>query len=229
MGDDNRKRRRNVASAQELLPKTWIERLGIDLFRFIRKGFARVAELAPTRLNVSWVDEDLAVGGVVPRRDIPKLRRLGVRAIVDCREEAEDDQATLAANNIAYLRLPTPDAHELSQDSLQRGVAWVREKLAGGGKVYIHCHHGVGRAPLLASCVLVADGLSAQDALRLVKSRRWQASPNEEQLQALVTYAQRLDPAGPKDQPETASTAGRETPGNPGAEPLPDQGKGFAS
>ncbi len=133
----------------------------------------------------------MAVGGTFHTRDIPRLRRLGVRAVVDCREEAADDQAALARNNIAYLQLPTPDKHELSQKSLDQGVAWVREKLAGGGKVYIHCHHGVGRAPLLASCVLVADGLTAQSALHLVKSHRWQASPNAEQIEALVTFAER--------------------------------------
>lgn len=181
--------RGDVSSARELLPRTWLARVAVDLFRFVRKGFARVYELAPTRLNLSWVDDQLGVGGAFHSHDIPRLRRLGVRAVVDCREENADDERILAQNGIDYLHLPTPDAHELSQESLRHGVAWVREKLAGGGKVYIHCLHGVGRAPLLASCVLVADGLTAQAALRLVKASRWQASPNAEQLEALVTYA----------------------------------------
>ena len=180
---------RDVPSARELLPRTRIERLAIDLFRFVRKGFARIAELAPTRLNISWIDENLAVGGAFHKSDIRRLRRLGIHAVADCREEAEDDVATLEQNGIAYLRLPTPDAHQLSQDDLLRGVAWVREQLASGGKVYMHCNHGVGRAPLLAACFLVAKGATAQEALRLVKAGRWQASPNEEQLEALVTFA----------------------------------------
>jgi len=56
--------------------------------------------------------------------------------------------------------------------------------------------HGVGRSPLLACCVLVADGQSASDALTLMKRRRWEASPNEEQLAALQLFAnRRLDRA----------------------------------
>lgn len=180
-----------IASARELLPRTPIERLAIELFRFVRKGFARVYELFPSKLNLSWVDEDLAVGGAYPRRHITRLRRMGIGAVVDCREEASDDANALALQGIEFLRLPTPDAHELSQENLERGATWVRQQLEKGKKVFIHCHHGVGRAPLLASCVLVTEGLSAQDALHRVKSRRWQASPNGEQLEALVTFAQR--------------------------------------
>ncbi len=177
-------------AAQDLLPRSLPGRAFDEILRWGRKGFARLAELAPTQLNLSWVTDTLAVGGAIRTRDIPRLRRLGIRAIADCREEAADDEAALARHGIAYLRIPTPDAHELAQPDLQTGVTWVAERLARGEKVYVHCKHGVGRAPLLASCFLVSQGATAEEALHLVKSRRWQASPNEEQVGALVTFAE---------------------------------------
>lgn len=176
-------------SVRDLQPHSVIGRLAEGAFRFVRKGFARVIEFTPTRLNLSWVTDELAVGGAFRASDIPRLRRLGIRTIVDCREEAQDDEARLTENGIAYLRLPTPDQHEITQADLGVGVQWVQERLARGDKVYIHCTHGVGRGPLLASCVLVADGASLEDALRLVRTRRWQASPNAEQLEALLSFA----------------------------------------
>lgn len=186
-------------SVRDLLPRSPIGRLAENLLRFIRKGFARVVEFAPTKLNLSWVTDDLAVGGAFRSPDIPRLRRLGIRSVVDCREEASDDEIQLTANGISYLRLPTPDAHELRQEDLAGGVRWIEERLAAGDKVYVHCLHGVGRAPLLAACLLVSKGASAEGALRLVKARRWQASPNEEQLEALLTYAKNASPSSPKD------------------------------
>jgi hypothetical protein len=162
-----------------------------ELLRFGRKGFARIAEFAPTRLNLSWITDDLAVGGAFHWADIPRLARLGVTAVVDCREEASDDPVALAKHGIGFLRLPTPDAHELSQEHIETGVRWATERLARGEKVYIHCSHGVGRGPLLGCCVLVATGLSPMEAIRLLKARRWQASPNEEQLQAILEYVER--------------------------------------
>ncbi|MPZ14585.1 MAG: protein phosphatase [Chloroflexi bacterium] len=162
-----------------------------ELLRFVRKGFARVAELSPTRLNLSWITEQVAVGGAFHMSEIPRLEALGIRGVVDCRKEASDDAEALGRRGIAYLRLPTPDAHALTQAALDAGVQWVLDCIERGEKVYVHCGHGVGRAPLLGCSVLVAQGRSFSDALAEVKARRWQASPNEEQVGALREFARR--------------------------------------
>jgi protein-tyrosine phosphatase len=161
------------------------------VLRFGRKGIARVLEFAPTKLNFSWITDDLAVGGAFRRADIPKLRSMGVNAVVDCREEDQDDRDALYRNGIDFLWLPAPDTHEISQSQLDEGVQWARARQRLGQKVYVHCLHGVGRGPLMGSCILVDQGYSATQALQLVKAKRWQASPNEEQMEALVTYARR--------------------------------------
>ncbi len=175
-------------------PQTAVGRLVDEGLRFLRKGFARVAELSPTRLNFSWITNDLAVGGAFHTRDSERLRRMGIGAIIDCREEASDDERQLARFGIAFLRLPTPDATTLTQDSLNKGVTWVRQQLESGRKVYIHCSHGVGRAPELGACVLVTQGHDAEDALELVKARRWQASPNAEQIEGVARFAEQHAP-----------------------------------
>ncbi len=182
---------RNNPAINPLVSRSPLHHLIDGALRFVRKGFARIAELSPTRLNCSWVTDDLAVGGAFRTRHVPTLRAMGIDAVVDCREEASDDEAALVRHGIDYLRLPTPDARSLAQRDLDRGVRWVKERIALGRKVYIHCTHGVGRGPLLAACFLVSEGLSAADALQTVRARRWQASPNEEQIDGLVTYAER--------------------------------------
>src|SRR5713226_8656239 len=158
----------------ELTPRSPLARLIEEALRFMRKGFARVAEFAPTRLNFSWITDDLAIGGAFHGRDIPKLKALGITAVVDCREEARDSEEGLAAHGIKLLHLPAPDAHEIDQSSIDQGVEWVTEQLADGAKVYVHSLHGVGRGPLLGCCVLIAEGRSASEALQLIKTRRWQ-------------------------------------------------------
>ncbi|HEY3115945.1 MAG TPA: dual specificity protein phosphatase [Chloroflexota bacterium] len=179
-----------LSRRRPLGPHTAIGYVVDEGLRFVRKGFARVAELAPTRLNFSWITSDLAVGGAFHKRDGERLHKMGIGAVVDCREEASDDERELARFGIAFLRLPTPDATTLTQDSLTQGVSWVRDQLESGRKVYIHCTHGVGRAPELGACVLVTQGYDAEDALELVKARRWQASPNAEQIEGLVRFAE---------------------------------------
>ena len=51
--------------------------------------------------------------------------------------------------------------------------------------------HGAGRGPLLGAAVLVACGYRASDAIRLLRTKRWQAVPNARQLEALRAYEAR--------------------------------------
>ena len=142
----------------------------------------------PDRLNMSWVTKHLAVGGRVRPADIPTLALTGITHVVDTRSEYCDDARAMAQEHIELLHLPTPDTYPLSVDQLRQGAAWVHERIEKGGRVLIHCEHGVGRSVLLTSAVLVYDGMNAQDALTLVQEKRWQASPNYRQVARLREF-----------------------------------------
>jgi len=143
----------------------------------------------PDKLNMSWVTDRLAVGGRVHEHDIAALARSGVTAVIDTRSEYCDDAQAMAKEHIELLHLPTPDTYPLSVAQLQQGAAWAQERMQRGGRVLIHCEHGVGRSVLLTSAVLVYDGMKANDALMLVQEKRWQASPNHRQVTRLKEFA----------------------------------------
>jgi protein-tyrosine phosphatase len=148
-----------------------------------------MTDLQPKQLNYSEVTPQLAVGGAFRRRQIKNLKARGVTAVVDCRLEAKDDAAALADAGIELLHLPTPDRHGFTYAQMQQGVDWVLDHLAdGGGRAFLHCEHGVGRGPLMTCAVLVGQGYTAPQALRIVRSGRWQALPNDRQLAALLDF-----------------------------------------
>jgi predicted protein tyrosine phosphatase len=159
--------------------------------RFIARLLEWSTHLLPARLNFSWITDDLAVGGALRRRDYRRLTTLGITAVIDAREEAADDAEALAKLGIRLLHLPTPDRHELSQEQLVRGTRWSLDQLAEGGKLLVHCQHGVGRGPLQGCAILIGQGLSAPEALRTIRTRRWQAAPNDRQIEALLNFEQR--------------------------------------
>ena len=79
---------------------------------------------------------------------------------------------------------------------LDRGVAFVRQQAEAGKRVLVHCQHGIGRAPLLALCVLVDQGWAPLDALNHAKSRRAIISPSRSQYDGWVRWLdQRGTPA----------------------------------
>jgi hypothetical protein len=159
--------------------------------RVVARLLEVASDLAPTRLNCSWITDQLAVGGAPRRRDYRRLAGAGITAVVDCREEASDDPVALEQVGIQLLRLPTEDRYGLSQQHLDQGSRWALDRIAEGGKVLVHCQHGVGRAPLLGSAVLIGQGLSAPEALKTIRLRRWQAAPNDRQIESLLIFEER--------------------------------------
>ncbi len=142
----------------------------------------------PDQLNMSWVTDHLAVGGRIHPKDIPSLELLGVTAVVDTRAEYRDEAELMEQAHIQLLLLPAPDTYPLTVEQLFTGSQWVQEHMQQGGRVLIHCEHGVGRSVLLTAAVLVYGGMSAQEALQLVQKKRWQASPNYRQVARLKEF-----------------------------------------
>ncbi len=125
----------------------------------------------PDQLNMSWVTDQLAVGGRIRPEDISALARIGVNSVVDTRSEYCDDAKALGEEGIELLHLPTPDTRPLSIEQMLGGAKWVQR-----------------RSVLLACAVLVYGGIHAQDAMQLVQQRRWQASPNHGQIVRLREF-----------------------------------------
>jgi predicted protein tyrosine phosphatase len=146
--------------------------------------------MAPA-FDLDFVTPELAIGGRLPI-DCAAVRALGVCAVVDLRVEERDDERAFRARGIAFLHLPTQDARAVSQEMLDDGVAWVASRIDRGGKVLVHCEHGIGRSALLALCVLVARGDSPLVALERAKRARPQVSPSPEQLEAFAAWTRRF-------------------------------------
>jgi predicted protein tyrosine phosphatase len=142
--------------------------------------------------NFTWITPHLAIGGRFPAeraRDL--LHRHGIRAVVDLRIEACDDEAELTRCGIAFLSLPTEDHAAVSQAMLDEGVAFVNRHLDRNERVLVHCEHGIGRSATLALCVLVSRGHDPLDALELAKSQRPLVSPSPAQFEAWATWLAR--------------------------------------
>lgn len=173
---------RGIVRWYNLLGKYWL------------RGIARILEYS-TRihrrsLNLSRITDQLVVGGSVPPRAYGRLKAMGITAVIDLREEAKDDEEALKRLGIELLYLPATDRFAARPDQMRKGVEWAIERINAGGQVYAHCKHGVGRGPLMGLAILVAQGETASSALRLVRSKRWQAAPNDRQLAALLDFEQ---------------------------------------
>lgn len=145
--------------------------------------------------NLSWITDDLAVGGRFPvERAAHLAEALGIGAAIDLRDEDRDDDAHLGRHGIAFLHLPTPDHGALTPAAIKAGIAFARRAAADGRRLLVHCEHGIGRSATLALCVMVDRGHDPLAALSLAKDRRAVVSPSPAQYAAWSAWLR--DPAG---------------------------------
>jgi hypothetical protein len=138
-------------------------------------------------LRFSQVTPQLFVG---PQYRAPGKRLLeqqGFTACVNMRIERDDAAGGLALAQ--YLHLPTVDDDAPSIEHLHQGVDFIRQAIAGGGKVYVHCGAGVGRAPSMAAAYLVAEGHSLEEALAMIRKARPFIAITPPQMDQLKKFA----------------------------------------
>jgi protein-tyrosine phosphatase len=122
----------------------------------------------------SQITPRLWLGGAPTyRRDYEALIADGITAVLDVRAERTTDLAFYDAQGISHQRLHVPDIGVPDEDQLTEAIAWIDAQLADGRTVLVHCAKGRGRsATVLAAYLMRTDGMSFDEASRLLRSKR---------------------------------------------------------
>jgi atypical dual specificity phosphatase len=150
-------------------------------------------------LNFSWVIENKLAGSRAPRSesDLIALKRKGVGALVRLVEPYE---AWVTSNDVNGVGLedynePVPDFHAPTQAQIDKIIAYIDAHLKHGIPVGVSCNAGIGRSGVVLACYLVHRGLTAKDALELVRRNRGRGPEVPEQIETVETYWFRVKPA----------------------------------
>ena len=131
--------------------------------------------------QLSWIDKNIAVGSEFDNADLPKIKKLGVNAIIDLRTEAGDDQAAIEGMGMRYLHVFIEDRHAPTPQQMAAVMIFSLPLLRANKKIFIHCKNGFGRSPLVAISLMVERGMSASEALQQAKKRHSDMAFTQEQ------------------------------------------------
>jgi ADP-ribosylglycohydrolase len=132
------------------------------------------------------------------RRDVWRLRALGITHILDLREDLEWDGPGRRGSSaimeierlgLARLRVAIKDMGTPSALHLDRSVAFMDAALHLGGKVYVHCRAGVQRTGAIAAAWYARRaGCTVDEAITTLRERRPDLEPMVFQVAAARTW-----------------------------------------
>jgi len=126
----------------------------------------------------SKIIDGLFVAAWPTAEDVDVLKSLGVNLIISMdwvKPDAALNEPPLHLINIIFKdlgRFTTIPMPEVVQ-----GVETALPVIQGGDTVMVYCKAGINRSPMMACCILIGLGYSAEEAIRLVKEQREVSNP----------------------------------------------------
>lgn len=141
-------------------------------------------------MKYSRISPSIYIGGQHRPHGWFQLQAEGITAIVNLRAEFDDRKKAIESDH--YLHLPVRDNHAPSLEQLKRGVIFIKTQISNGGKVYIHCGVGVGRAPTMAVAYLISEGMPGDEAWQTIQRVRPFILPTQSQLDQINRFAKEV-------------------------------------
>jgi len=125
-------------------------------------------------------------------------RRAGIDAVLSLLTREEEGDLDLTAESrearaggMEFISFPIPDRQVPDSDAaMSSALESLDAALVAGKNAVVHCRQGVGRTGLVAACLLVAKGLTPEDAVeRLSKARGEPVPETPEQRRWIDRYA----------------------------------------
>jgi protein-tyrosine phosphatase len=130
-------------------------------------------------MNFSRITDDLYIGSAPAASDYDRLRDLGIKLVINMRfwpplpkDSHEQPLDFLWLRTFDNPLLPIPIR------ALREGAQAALDVIRDGGKVLTHCQHGRHRGVAMGAAVLIAQGHSLEETIKLIKTRRPIAEPD---------------------------------------------------
>jgi len=148
--------------------------------------------------NFSWVIEDKLAGSSMPMNYSQLLWVMthGVKAIVTVREVPLPSKWFSNGNgdDVDYFHLRVEDYGAPSLEEIDNTIDYIQQQISKKKPVMVHCAAGRGRTgTILAAYLIKKENLTANQAIKKIRSIRPGSIQSDRQEMALYVYEQYLN------------------------------------
>jgi protein tyrosine phosphatase (PTP) superfamily phosphohydrolase (DUF442 family) len=134
----------------------------------------------------SQITDHLYVAAWPTGEDYDVLNELGVRLVINMDWIPADEKLKEPPLRVlALTEIDTP-LTPMSMENVWKGVDHAQRTFDEGSKVMVYCKGGIHRSVVMACCILVSQGYSAEEAMARVKERRPVADPYTDHFKSRI-------------------------------------------
>lgn len=120
-------------------------------------------------MNFNFITGSLAVGQKIDSQEFADaLTSAGITHVLNL---FAGDEERVWRGPVRYVP-QEDDGTPRTPEQVNAAIEYARDVLADGGKLYIHCQWGLGRAPSACYAILRNHGMLAEDAILLICTQR---------------------------------------------------------
>ncbi len=128
-------------------------------------------------LDISQITNGLFVSNWPIAKHAPEIVDYGIELIICTLWERQDKELKLPPLKMVQIRMTDAPFMPLPLFQLRHGAEVALPILDASGKVLVFCKAGIHRSVAMASCILIGQGHSAAEAMRMVADAREIADP----------------------------------------------------
>ena len=146
----------------------------------------------PPPSGFSWIEQPRLAGMARPdsAQDLAWLRNQGIEVLISLTEDRLRRDWVNEAGLMA-VHVPVEDMTVPAPEQIDQCVATIERAHERGMRVAVHCGAGLGRTGVILASYLVAQGMSAPNAIAKVRRLRPGSVETEEQERGIEDYEKR--------------------------------------
>jgi protein-tyrosine phosphatase len=146
-------------------------------------------ELAP--YDYSAITDQLFIAVRPHARHVENVRSLGVDLVLSMLWFAPSKELTRPPFQVRRLPMIDYPLFPIPLWMFRRGVDAALPVLESGGRVFVYCRGGIHRSVAMVCCILIARGMTADEAMDLVIERRPVADPHARYIERRIRAFER--------------------------------------